>query len=699
MMTKKRKLLTIAFSCALGATCALGGALTQKTASADQAPLTMLGASVRLDENQGIRFIAQINGEPIEGANYHVMIVPATWLDDEKHALNTAQNGDYYQHLLDKGLTAIDEPATEEDERDFIDMECVPTEIDVDGDGVSDCTGVRGTISKIKYNNTNRQFFGVAYVEKDGVRTYADQQEKGIRSCTYVAGAALNSGKYADDSVKAGYLDNMINNAYNKVVLGKTETDEQEEAVFTLPEISAYNPLGTEIQFEVNGIEGLDLPEIEWNVEKSADSKSIFNDSKKLVVFDEAGTIKVSTKVAGQNLVANVNSGTCYLETFDNVDNIRRYNQFNATADTGDYTGVYYESITDAAGITEYGVGMGSTKFTGNGNDAIAVRFNKTEEELKALLSAPNFQGITFRMLFRDPDTTGKCTINFFDLIKRTLPENRWANVTITKDDIFGNETLLTEFVDKQGIIDGIAKNFHANGGGYMKGKNGTTNRRFAYVPNLVTEPRELYIDDIQCLFGEDTYLETFSKSAVNISKGDFTATNSTVGTYLNSYIDKDGITEYGIGKVAPDSGGRVCVRFDKTEDELKQILTSEGFQKITFRILVTATGVADGGSIALKFLNTVPKTAIANQWMDIELTKEEILNDDLITYMGSSDEVIDKFVNVNTSTYGFIQAFSSTGIGHLRVGNGAAHRMIHTSVKGVEVYIDHITYTLSNAN
>ena len=245
-----------------------------------------------------------------------------------------------------------------------------------------------------------------------------------------------------------------------------------------------------------------------------------------------------------------------------------------------------------------------------------------------------------------------------------------------------------------------MAKTLNKTGCGYMKGANGTTNRRFAYVPNLVTMPRELYIDDITMAFGEDSsYLESFSTSAINIAQGDFATNNNNVGAYLDSYTDMNGVTEYGIGQAARDAGGRVCVRFDKTENELKQIMTNEGFEKITFRVLVKATNVADGGSVALKFLNTVDKTAYVNQWIDIDLTKEEILNDALIEYMGSEDEVIDKFVNVNTTTYGFIQAFSSTGVGHLRVGSGACYRMIHTSQAGLEVYIDDITYTIANAN
>ena len=892
MMTKKRKLTALAFGFALSISCAFGGMLAQKTVSANTSPLTMLGASVRLDDNQGIRFTAQINHEPTETSKYYVMITPAAWLADANHALDSAENGDYYKHLIDKGLTAQDDPTTENvDERDFINLECVPAYIDVDEDGKEEWV-VRGTIKQVKYNNTNRQFFGVAYEEKaDGTRVYADNQEAGVRSCTYVAGAALNSGDYASDETKTGYLNNMISNAYNRVVLGKNESDEQSKAVFTLPEISAYNPVGTELDFYVNGINGLDLPEIEWNVEKPTGSTSIFDDKQKLVVFDEEGTLTVSTKVAGQDLVANVNCGT-YLETFTaNADNIKVDNQFRSSSTPGTWhesltdslgvteygvgmgsatltnsdaaiavrfnkaetelnelfsdpnfqaitfrvlikdadastnmtihffnlisktvsenvwtnvtltkadifenetlltefidkqgiidgiaknfhkdgcgymkgkngtsnrrlmvvpnnnasplvarelyiadiecafgqssyletfaanadnikvdnqfrdsstPGTWCESLMDETGITEYGVGMGSTTWTGS-NGSIALRFNKTEAELKELLGDSRFEAINFRVLIKDGDASGNMTIKFFDLIERNIAENKWTNVTLTKADIFENETLLTEFVDKQGIIDGIAKNFHKDGCGYMKGKNGTSNRRLTYVPNNnATTPvaREFYVADIECSLGLDTYLETYSASANNIrSGGQYRESNSATGVYLESYTDKDGVTEYGIGKTAY-SDGRMCVRFDKTEDELRAILNNPNFEKITFRMLLKASSVADGNSIAFKFLSTVDKTVCANQWVDVDLTKEEILNSTLVSAFGSEAKIID---SANGSLYGFVNGFSSSGIGYIQLSSAsgnAAYRMIHTNkITGLEVYIDDITYTLASAN
>ena len=704
MMTKKRKLTALAFGCALSVSCAFGGMIAQKTVSANTSPLTMLGASVRLDNNQGIRFTAQINDEPTETSKYYVMITPATWLADANHALNSAENGDYYKHLTDKGLTAQDDPETPDvDERDFINLECIPAYIDVDEDGQEEWV-VRGTIAQVKYNNTNHQFFGVAYEEKsDGTRVYADNQDAGVRSCTYVAGAALNSGDYASDETKTGYLNNMINNAYNKVVLGKSETDEQSDAVFTLPEISAYNPVGTELQFSVSGINGLDLPEIEWNVEKPTDSKSIFDDKQKLVVFDEEGTLIVSTKVAGQDLVANVACGT-YLETFSSytedaqtgdktVNNIKSGSHFQQATATA---GVYLESFTDSANITEYGVGKGVQT---NNSGCIPVRFNATATELSNILSDDNFYAINFRIVLKNINSSQitNVPIKFFSLIEKSVATERWMNVILTKNDIFTNTTLLSEFTDKNGIISAISNAFDLDGIGYIRGTGAA--RKLIHVQNNT----ELYIDDIQYLYKtSENHFETFSGNANNITgASNFNTFNN--NEYLQFYTDKNGVTEYGVGKATMQfnggGSGYIALRFNKTAEELKEIMSV--VETITFRVLITDTDFADGASYPLSFFNLVDKTAYVNQWTDITLTREEIFNDTLVgeDVFGSEQNLIE------ATPYGFANAFASNGLGYLRKssGSGTVYRMLFCKAYGgnsaTNVYIDDITYTIANAN
>ena len=702
MMTKKRKLTALAFGCALSVSCAFGGMIAQKTVSANTSPLTMLGASVRLDNNQGIRFTAQINGEPTENSTYHVMIVPAAW----RNELVANANGDYYKYLTDvKELTDVDDPTTtEEDERDFINLECVPAYIDVDEDGQEEWV-VRGTIKEVKYNNTNRQFFGVAYEEKsDGTRVYADNQDAGVRSCTYVAGAALNSGYYASDETKTGYLNNMINNAYNKVVLGNSETDEQSKAVFTLPEISAYNPVGTELDFYVNGINGLDLPEIEWNVEKPTDSKSIFDDKQKLVVFDEEGTLIVSTKVAGQDLVANVACGT-YLETFSSytedaqtgdktVNNIKSGAHFQHADATA---GVYLESFTDSANITEYGVGKGVHTNSG----CIPVRFNATATELSNILSDDNFYAINFRIVLKRTGSSQitNVPIKFFDLIEKSVATERWTNVILTKNDIFTNETLLSEFTDKKGIISAISDAFDLDGIGYIRKDSKAAARKLIHLQDKT----ELYIDDIQYLYEtSENHFETFSGNANNIT-GAANFNKFENNEYLQFYTDKNGVTEYGVGKATMQfnsgSSGYIALRFNKTAEELKEIMSV--VETITFRVLITDTDFADGASYPLSFFNLVDKTAYVNQWTDITLTREEIFNDTLVgkDVFGSEQNLIE------ATPHGFANAFASNGLGYLRKssGSGTVYRMLFCKAYGgksdTNVYIDDITYTLASAN
>lgn len=707
MITKKKKRIALVLSLALTASCAFCGMLTKKTAAASSSPLTMLGASVRLDNNQGIRFTAKLNEEPSETSKYYVMIVPATWLSDATHNLNGVENGDYYKHLIDMGLKAEDDPATPDvDERDFINMECIPADYDENDDGVNDCKVVRGTIAQVKYNNTNRQFFGVAYEEKsDGTRVYADNQEKSVRSCTYVAGAALNSGDYVRDETKTGYLNNMINNAYNRVVLGKNESDEQSKAVFTLPEISAYNPVGTELDFYVNGINGLDLPKIEWKVEKPEGSTSVFDkNNNKLVVFDEEGTLIVSTKVAGQDLVANVACGT-YLETFSTytedaqtgdktVNNIKsgaHFQHANATA------GVYLESFTDSANITEYGVGKGVQT---DNSGCIPVRFNATATELSNILSDDNFYAINFRIVLKiiNSSKITNVPIKFFDLIEKSVATERWMNVILTKNDIFTNTTLLSEFTDKNGIISAISNAFDLDGIGYIR-KGAGAARKLIHLRN----DTELYIDDIQYLYKtSENHFETFSGNANNITgTANFNTFNN--NEYLQFYTDKNGVTEYGVGKATMENNGTgsgyIALRFNKTAEELKEIMSV--VETITFRVLITDTDFADGASYRLSFFNLVDKTAYVNQWTDITLTREEIFNDTLVgkDVFGSEKNLIE------ATPYGFANAFASNGLGYLRKSSssGTVYRMLfskdHGGKSATNVYIDDITYTLASAN
>jgi hypothetical protein len=195
-------------------------------------------------------------------------------------------------------------------------------------------------------------------------------------------------------------------------------------------------------------------------------------------------------------------------------------------------------------------------------------------------------------------------------------------------------------------------------------------------------------------------YLETFNSNAENIkSAPNFNANNGEFGVHLESYTDKDGVTESGVGKATMQNNGGgsgyIALRFDKSKEQLKEIM--QNVETITFRVLVTDADFADGAEYTLSFFNLVDKTAYVNQWTDITLTREEIFNAMLIEYFGNEQEMIE------SEPYGFANAFASNGLGYLRKGSGTVYRMLFSKNYGgdfaTDVYITSIAYTLSSAD
>ena len=184
--------------------------------------MTMLtGASVRAvnDGYNGIRFEAEVGKEIDENAKYYVMIVPYSYMN--------GITGDYYAELSAKYSTLAV-------------MESTPylNEVD-DGTRKANTYYVRGSLVNLKYNNLNRKFFGIAYKEVNGVRTYAEFVEgENVRSVAQVSSRALNAAAYKGESLSDG-MKTALEAFVNKAVCqanGKTETeaDNAAKVEFTL---------------------------------------------------------------------------------------------------------------------------------------------------------------------------------------------------------------------------------------------------------------------------------------------------------------------------------------------------------------------------------------------------------------------------------------------------------------------------------
>ncbi len=457
MKMKTRKIaitaLTAAFMLSAGVAMA-----SETTVSANAAsPLEMIGASVRLDENAGIRFAAKLNGEADETSKYYVMIVPYSWVDTEYDlSVNTT---DFYDEFVTKGGRVVDES--------IIIMESVPAY-----DAKEQATLVKGTISSVKYNNINNQFFGVAYEEKaDGTRVYASNQEKGVRSCTYVAGAALNSGDYADDTAKTAALKGMVNKAYNKVVLGTSEADYNAavtagtvtEFVSNASIDGAYVSLvnnGSTLNVKdylLNYESALDLP-IKWGIsayETDASLASIDEDGNFTAAGDK-GLFFVNATIAGTktgNRLFTLNSaieGQNTLNDFSaesyNADKGMNVSYFNANWDenlkktsNSAYYSDYLAEYTDANQVSAQGIAYikpSNWDYTAsNLNYGVCIRTELTKSELAKL----NIESITIRYLVKSATDTN-IQVNFFRGGWNTVTADTWQTLTITKAQLLATD-------------------------------------------------------------------------------------------------------------------------------------------------------------------------------------------------------------------------------------------------------------------
>ena len=228
----------------------------------------------------------------------------------------------------------------------------------------------------------------------------------------------------------------------------------------------------------------------------NSNNQAVTLTDNKFTASEAKYTIKISVTMDGKLITRTitVNVGH-YLEGFNTEANNIKSESANFNWNNGT-VGTWYESVTDVAGVTEYGVGMGTLGASNTG--CVPVRFSKTEAELKAILEEEKFQSITFRVMIRDGVTSegSLVTIHFFNLIEKTVTINKWSDITLTKAEILENAALLEEFGSQQALIDAIAEGFSEDGLGYIKqGSNPT--HRLIHIANIKNAVRELYVDNI----------------------------------------------------------------------------------------------------------------------------------------------------------------------------------------------------------
>ena len=145
-------------------------------------PIEMVeGASVRLSEPYGIRFRANLSEAAAtdEDATFGMAIIPYGWLEEYAELIETA-NGDYIAALNAAGVT-------------YRRFDCTPVH---EGDDYY----IQASLTNVKAANLEKEFIGIAWMEKEGEKTYAFN-ENCARSIKTVAKSALfaeNDGGYEE---------------------------------------------------------------------------------------------------------------------------------------------------------------------------------------------------------------------------------------------------------------------------------------------------------------------------------------------------------------------------------------------------------------------------------------------------------------------------------------------------------------------
>ena len=232
----KKWLLSALAVCSLGVI-SVGVTTFSGVADGTQAETFVMenGASVRLTANStGIRFMAKTSVVD-ENATYNFVIAPT-----------------YYFEAV-QGTTAVNEAdwvalfnANEKIGEDgYIHLTNI-TPANADEDAAIE---IRGSVEKIKFNNMNLSYTGIAYKQDKttGVRDYADVEslENISRSVARVSSAALNSGDYTNNLEATTIMNEFIKKAfvkeagYKEMVDGETITYAKDQENLSLDDAFA----------------------------------------------------------------------------------------------------------------------------------------------------------------------------------------------------------------------------------------------------------------------------------------------------------------------------------------------------------------------------------------------------------------------------------------------------------------------------
>lgn len=656
----------------------------QQTAYAESVNFNQVGASVRMGDHKGIRFVATID-KVNENSKYYVMIIPESWVNTYK--LNESGNKDYYDVLYKAGKRSeID--VKEGETVSMLVMQSEPTL--QKGGAYKDLYLIRGSIVNIKYDNSNTKFFGVAFEEKaDGTRVYADgQKEYSYRSITNVASAALNDADadYGEENIAS--LNKMVKDAYN-VSLGKQENEQVD-----LPEMSVHSDInlsvqnGSTYQATVKNMPDIGI-DVKWRLTRSGAGEllSTIDENGKITVADQDINCFGYAKVLGNEIKFIVNPTAKPAEGVleDFATSSMRYN-FGRGGVVKDGQVPYTETLNDLTGVTANGIaGIYVSRSASIDNKDATFRFALSYEDLKKSLNGVT--SVTVRMMvgtyYRsgkindsltlearkyDGDSTEKGLVKFVGR-EFAVPHNTWVDLTVTKAEFLNFFKGATE---EEKLND-----FAVSGANNGKGIAGFTVYE-KYTINGYPSDCEMLFDAVYTDKATVAPLESAaSVSRINVNVKD--------GTYLDSKKDTNNVTVNNVIYVQEYQNYGVNMKFNMTAEELKNITS------LTFKVLLEDPKSEKtsyvlrynrgGGSDATGLVQTSVK---CGEWVEITYTKEQLCQKFLYPYGNATK-------NENCSADGgwtdFCNAFCTTG------------DLTHTFLSGVNatnppiIYIADVTF------
>lgn len=656
----------------------------QQTAYAETVNFNQVGASVRMGDHKGIRFVATID-KVNENSKYYVMIIPESWVNTYK--LNESGNKDYYDVLYKAGKRSeID--VKEGETVSMLVMQSEPTL--QKGGAYKDLYLIRGSIVNIKYDNSNTKFFGVAFEEKaDGTRVYADgQKEYSYRSITNVASAALNDADadYGEENIAS--LNKMVKDAYN-VSLGKQENEQVD-----LPEMSVHSDInlsvqnGSTYQATVKNMPDIGI-DVKWRLTRSGAGEllSTIDENGKITVADQDINCFGYAKVLGNEIKFIVNPTAKPAEGVleDFATSSMRYN-FGRGGVVKDGQVPYTETLNDLTGVTANGIaGIYVSRSASIDNKDATFRFALSYEDLKKSLNGVT--SVTVRMMvgtyYRsgkindsltlearkyDGDSTEKGLVKFVGR-EFAVPHNTWVDLTVTKAEFLNFFKGATE---EEKLND-----FAVSGANNGKGIAGFTVCE-KYTINGYPSDCEMLFDAVYTDKATVAPLESAaSVSRINVNVKD--------GTYLDSKKDTNNVTVNNVIYVQEYQNYGVNMKFNMTAEELKNITS------LTFKVLLEDPKSEKtsyvlrynrgGGSDATGLVQTSVK---CGEWVEITYTKEQLCQKFLYPYGNATK-------NENCSADGgwtdFCNAFCTTG------------DLTHTFLSGVNatnppiIYIADVTF------